>query len=82
MEGIWGQAITTINVMEVGYVLGGGLVGTAGTRNEIALYGQMADAAGQSNNKRAHVNLWWQLSDSDGEVIVGAKDIGVGMARG
>ena len=61
---------------------GGGVVGTAGTRNEIALYGQMADAAGQSNNKRTNVNLWWQLSDSDGEVIVGAIDIGVGMARG
>ena len=61
---------------------GGGVVGTAGTRSEIALYGQMADAAGQSNNKRTNVNLWWQLSDSDGEVIVGAIDIGVGMARG
>ena len=61
---------------------GRGVVGTAGTRNEIALYGQMADAAGQSNNKRTNVNLWWQLSDSDGEVIVGAIDIGVGMARG
>ena len=81
MEGIWGQAITTINVMEVGCVQGG-VVGTAGTRSEIALYGQMADAAGQSNNKRTNVNLWWQLSDSDGEVIVGAIDIGVGMARG
>ena len=80
MEGIWGQAI--ISVMEVGCVLGRGVVGTAGTRNEIALYGQMADAAGQSNNKRTNVNLWWQLSDSDGEVIVGAIDIGVGTARG
>ena len=48
---------------------GGGVVGTE-------------DAAGQSNNKRTNVNLWWQLSDSDGEVIVGAVDIGVGMARG
>ena len=82
MEGIWGQAITTINVMEVGCVLGGRVVGTAGTRNEIALYGQMADAAGQSSNKRTNLNLWWQLSDSDGEVIVGAIGIGVGMARG